>query len=770
MRLTLRLTLSLIVGITLIAAVFAYHQVQTTKREMRDDLGKRAEILAESLAANVEPLLEQGASASLARVVEQFGNRQRLAGVAIYGPSGSLLASTSGLAARPMSPLASVRAAGIEDRGKEEFRRFDASYMHIYALPLHRDGAVIGTLAIFHDATYIEAQSARLWRSTFLRVLVQTVFVALVILLIVQLSVTRSIALTVQRMRELRTGRVSPTPLPLEEDLFKPLVREVADLVAATRTAAEQEGGGHDSGPLWTAARLRAHVRARLKEELLCVVCNREPYMHVRRGESLETIVPAGGLVTALEPVLRACGGTWVAHGAGDADAEVVDAKGHVQVPPENPQYTLRRVWLTKQEEEGYYYGFSNEGLWPLCHIAHTRPIFRSTDWEQYQAVNQKFAQAALEEMAGADHPAVLIQDYHFALLPGIMKRARPDARVAIFWHIPWPNPQAFSICPWQANLVDGLLGADLVGFQIQAHCNYFLETVDQAVECRIDWERHAVERRGHVTLVRPFPISVAFSPSSGDSRPPVTPSPDRTRLLKELRITPDFLAVGVDRVDYTKGIIERFLGVERFLEKYPAYQGRFTLLQIGAPSRTHIKRYHDLLAQVEEEAERVNWRFQTERWKPILFLKRHHSRREIEEYYGAADLCLVTSLHDGMNLVAKEFVAARPDEQGVLILSRFTGAARELRDALIVNPYDTEQLAEAIRAGLEMNPEERGVRMRRLRRVVRERTVYRWAADLITELSELGHEMPPGVEPHAEVRVGLSETPPRDADAATED
>jgi trehalose 6-phosphate synthase len=398
-------------------------------------------------------------------------------------------------------------------------------------------------------------------------------------------------------------------------------------------------------------------------------------------------------------------------------------------------------VWLSKEEEEGYYYGFANEGLWPLCHMAHTRPVFRASDWEHYQKANRKFADAILEEMEGTDRPVLLAQDYHFALLPRLVKKARPDARVAIFWHIPWPSPEAFGICPWQKELLDGLLGADLIGFHIQSHCNNFLQTVDRAVESRIDWEHFAVNREDHRTVVKPFPISVEFP----EDPPPPEESAyvERVSLLREIGVEATFLGVGVDRVDYTKGILERFLAIEKLLEKYPAYQGKFTFVQIGAPSRTHIKRYHDLLAEVEAEAERINWRFQTGKWKPIVFLKRQHSHEEIQRFYRIADLCLVTSLHDGMNLVAKEFLAARHDEQGVLILSCFTGAARELPDALLVNPYDIEHTAEAIRFALEMDSEDRVARMRRMRKVVREHNIYRWAGNLVAELCDVRLEDP---------------------------
>ncbi|SPE33695.1 Alpha,alpha-trehalose-phosphate synthase (UDP-forming) (fragment) [Candidatus Sulfopaludibacter sp. SbA3] len=396
----------------------------------------------------------------------------------------------------------------------------------------------------------------------------------------------------------------------------------------------------------------------------------------------------------------------------------------------------LRRVWLSKEEQDGFYFGFANEGLWPLCHIAHTRPVFRTGDWEQYQSVNRKFAAVLLDEMHGENQPVVLAQDYHFALLPRMIKEQRPDARVAIFWHIPWPNPEAFGICPWQRELLDGMLGADLIGFHIQAHCNNFLATVDRALESRIDWEHFAVNRRDHLTTVRPFPISVA---ANGDNHTNPEPTPEVPELLhRELGGRPAFLGLGVDRVDYTKGIPERLRGIERLFELYPAYREKFTFIQIGAPSRTHIKRYQDLMAEVEAEVERINRKLRTGGWKPVVFVGKHHSHSQVEAFYRAADLCLVTSLHDGMNLVAKEYVAARRDEQGMLILSRFTGASHELSDALMVNPYDTDELAQSIHAAITMPAEEKRMRMQRMRAVVKEHNVYRWAGNLIGELAEI--------------------------------
>jgi alpha,alpha-trehalose-phosphate synthase [UDP-forming] len=737
-----RLIISLIIGVTLVSLCTSYYQVLVQNRSMRRDLERRAALLGDSLSRSVERDLERDAQHTLQKTVQQFANREHLAGLAVYDPQGHPIAVTTNLQPLMESAPPIVLQSLRENHDTAAFVRMGIASIHIYALPLHNGDDLVGSLAIVHDSGYIRAESMRIWRETFLSALIHVVLIALITLLIVRWSIAGPIARTANWMKALRTGRaVAGRIKPLDMDLFRPLAREVATLAESlntARSAAELEARLRESGEsIWTAERLAVHVRSRLADGRLFVVSNREPYTHVRRGKSIEVSIPASGLVTAIEPVLCACDGTWVAHGSGDADEETVNSYDRLMVPPEDPRYTLRRVWLSKEEEEGYYYGFANEGLWPLCHIAHTRPLFRASDWEHYQEVNRKFAKALLEEMHGVSNPVVLVQDYHFALLPRMIKERRPDARVAIFWHIPWPNPEAFGICPWQRELVDGLLGADLIGFHIQTHCTNFLQTVDRIVESRIDWDHSTVQRLDHTTTVHPFPISVN-SAEMWPNAPRESAYEERNALLKALGVRAALMGVGVDRLDYTKGILERFLAIERFLEKYPRYQGVFTFVQIGAPSRTHIKRYHDLQAEVEEEAERINWRFRAEQWKPIVLLERQHSHKEIEPYYRAADLCLVTSLHDGMNLVAKEFVATRQDERGALILSCFTGAARELRDALQVNPYDIDQTAEAIRAALEMNAEEKQLRMQRMRKVIRENNVYRWAASLIGEVCDV--------------------------------
>jgi trehalose-6-phosphate synthase len=757
MRTTLKIVLPLIVSVASVSLLFAGYQVRNQRRILRNDLARRAEILADSLQESVERLLDRGQERNLRRLVERYSQRERIKGIAIYDAAGHTLAITPGMEpALPLHPTAEADAMR-ENRAVGEFLRpeetstpqeSDAVPEHLYALPLHRDDKVVGALVLIHDASYIERQVSLTLLDALLNALVQTLMISALALLLVRWTYTEPLTRIAKWVRTLRTGQPNPLPALVQGEIMEQLHHEVTHLARdlhSARAAAEVEARLRDSNAsLWTAERLRVSLRDRLQDQPLFVVSNREPYMHVFEGsgKTIKMIVPASGVVTALEPVLLACNGTWVANGSGSADRETVDTFDRLRVPPDRPSYTLRRVWLTEEEDKGYYDGFSNEGLWPLCHVAHTRPIFRPEDWLQYQRINQRFADTLLQEMADVDSPILLAQDYHLALVPRMVKEVRPDARVAIFWHIPWPNAEVFGICPWQRELIEGLLGADLIGFHIQTHCNNFLETVDRALEALTEWDRFAVSRQGHVTRVRPYPISVA----SPENPIPDTDSADqaalRAALCSEMGIEATHLGVGVDRVDYTKGILERLRALERFFELNPAYQQRFTFVQIGAPSRTDIERYRNFLDEVTSEAERINDRLQTSRWKPIVLRKKHHSHEEISRFYRAASLCMVTSLHDGMNLVAKEFVASREDERGVLILSTFAGAAHELTDALLINPYDIAQLARAIHRALEMPEQEQAERMQRMRHTVRQHNVYRWAAHLLSDLTEIRIEL----------------------------
>jgi trehalose 6-phosphate synthase len=743
MKITLRLILSLLFVATFVASIFSYLQVRSERKILTNELERRSLILAESFQETMKEMWSTQSPAKLKRFVKRFGNRERLVGIVVYDVQGGILASSPGLPSSIQHPLPQVTESITKNQGLSSLVSVDGKKTHLYTVPLHHEDKIVGALVLFHDASYIDARLEGIWRYNFIRLLTLSLLIILTTVLIVRWSITGPIAKFADWLKGLRAGKINQPTNLLRGDILSPLAIEITHLaksLAVARAAAEEEARLRISAEsLWTAERLKKYVRIELGEKNLYVVSNREPYMHMKQGRQVDCIIPAGGLVTALDPVLRICGGVWVAHGSGDADVESSDAKGRLSVPPDEPAYTLKRVWLTKEEEEGYYYGFANEGIWPLCHITHTRPVFRLEDWIYYQKVNEKFSDALLDEISQEESPLVLIQDYHFSLLPLLIKSKRPDTRLAIFWHIPWPNPEAFGICPWKKEILLGLLGADLIGFHTQFHCNNFLETIDRFLESKINWEEFSVERRGHLTMVKPFPISVAFP---GDiqavDHDVQSAKAQKENVLKEIGVHSKYLGVGVDRIDYTKGIIERFNAVERFLEKYTDFLGQFTFVELGAPSRTHIKRYHDLLAEVEETAEKVNWRFQTKEWKPIVFLKAHHNHETINRFYRAADVCMVTSLHDGMNLVAKEFVVSREDEDGILILSQFTGASRELRDALIVNPYDIEEMAEAIHLALTMKPSEGSERMRQLRQVIKERNIYRWAANLITELVRL--------------------------------
>jgi trehalose-6-phosphate synthase len=486
----------------------------------------------------------------------------------------------------------------------------------------------------------------------------------------------------------------------------------------------------------WNRESLRQAIQKKIGGQKFIVVANREPYIHVYADEGIRTITPASGMTVALDPVISACGGTWVASGLGEADRDVVDDHDRVAVPPEDPSYTLRRVWLSKEEEDRFYYGYANEGLWPLCHIVHVRPVFREADWEAYKAVNARFAEAVLEELEG-QNGFVFIQDYHFALLSRMIKEKRRDVVTAQFWHIPWPNPESFRVCPQAPEILKGLLGNDVLGFHIRYHCLNFLDSVDRFLETRISAENSSISRRGHKTVVRNFPISIDFEKADARAQ---SPEVERRKeaLLSDYRLRNRLLIVGIDRMEYTKGIVERIDAVDRLLEKHPHLVGRFVFLQRGPLSRIHIVRYRDYNNEISRRVIDVNEKWKTKDWQPIIHENVHLPYDDVLAHYRAADVVLVSSIHDGMNLVAKEFVAARPDERGVLVLSKFTGSARELDRAVLVNPMATEQMADALAQALEMPEEEQAERMRAMRDAVRENNVYRWASRIINAMKRI--------------------------------
>jgi trehalose-6-phosphate synthase len=487
---------------------------------------------------------------------------------------------------------------------------------------------------------------------------------------------------------------------------------------------------------MWTRETLHRLVTEKFRDYLFVVVSNREPYVHSHAYGEIHCDMPASGLTTALDPVMRACGGIWIAHGSGNADRETVDEWDRVRVPPDDPQYTLRRVWLTKEEEDGYYYGFSNDALWPLCHIAYTRPTFNEADWNMYKKINERFADVVLKEV-GSSRAFVFVQDYHLALLPRLLRDANPDLTIAQFWHIPWPNREAFHVCPWQVDLLKGLLGNHLLGFHLRYHCNNFLDTVDGAIEARVDRDRYEATHGGEKTAIRPFPISVDFEEVSQKARGTEVEA-EMERLRKSLGLQDQLVGMGLDRIDYTKGIPDRLRALDRFLERYPDYRNRVVFIQTGVPSRVHVPAYRRINDEIDSLIEEVNWKYESEHWKPIIDLRGPLSPLTVMALRRVADFAIVSSLHDGMNLVAKEYVASSIDDNGALILSPFTGAARELTDAILVNPYATDHFAEAIKEALEMPLLERQRRMRRMRAVVQENNVYKWAANIVTEMAKL--------------------------------
>lgn len=734
---SLRIGLGVTLLVGLLIGLAVWMQAQRERRTDLDEMDRRALVIAHQTVYAVQTALQlpdKEATAALGSTLEGY---RRLLGLAVYRDDGRQVAAGKGVIdlAEILQKIAAQSLKDTKDVIAVE-RTADTPIHVLAALIRTPEGQVEGVLVVVQDLLHLEERATtRLYQMGF-----WLGFIVLLLLILVVAGVwlfyDRPLNRLADWMGKLQTGDTMSAP-PLDLPIAR-LTTESDRLAASFRTARlahqEQARAMVRADNVWTRERLRAHVVDCVRGGRLVVASNREPYMHELRDGQPHLIMPAGGLVTALDPVLQAAGGVWVAHGSGAADRQMADTKGRLAVPPDDPTYTLRRVWLTREEEQGYYYGFANEGLWPLCHLAHERPIFRADDWEQYVTVNRRFAEATLEEI-GTDPAVVMVQDYQLALVPRFLKEARPNLAVGIFWHIPWPNPEAFRICPWAPELLRGMLGADLLGFHLQQHCNNFLDTVDRMVEARLDWDHFTAELQGHASRVRPFPISVE-SWAERDALQGKALEQHIAELRERYKLVGQRLAVGVDRIDYTKGLAERFRAINRFFERNSPYRGQVTFVQLGAPSRTHIPRYRNYINELEALADEINWRFQTDSWKPIHFLVGHHDGVAVHTFLSMAEIGIVSSLHDGMNLVAKEFVAAKNDLNGVLILSEFAGAARELGDALIINPYDTEQFATAIQQALAMTLEERRERMSRMRRQVEENNIYRWAANFLAELT----------------------------------
>ena len=726
MKIPARLIAAWIAVLTLLIALAWFAATRTTRAWFEKDVTLRAQ-MAVSIArqALIEGLRNHDVP-KLERVLTDISHDERVFAATLCTSDKLTVVSTSGypssLSCEVVGPHF-LRGGAPSQPWRTQMELPDRA-IQASAQPLNDGDRLAGFVVLVHDLSFAERREAST-RGFLLAIFVALVATTSAITLAGVRILWRGWSDTLRRLAQGTGDSRRPEFVPLLKDL-----RSLLDRLAHEEYA-EQQGG------VWSADRLKLTLQRHLHGERLIVVANREPYIHERTSAGeIRVLHPASGLVSALEPVMRACSGVWVAHGAGSADRETVDAKDHVRVPPGEESYLVRRMWLSREEEQGYYYGFANEGLWPLCHVAHARPTFRADDWQHYQTVNRRFADAVVQE-AQSDDPVILVQDYHFALLPKLLRERLPKATILTFWHIPWPNAEQIAICPWHVELIEGLLGSSILGFHTQFHCNNFLDAADRFLESRIDREDLAVVQHSRRTLIRPYPISVEW-PNRWVAHAAPT-GQCRREVFAELDLPLDGrLGVGVDRLDYTKGIEERFRAIERLLERDPSWIGRFTFLQVASPSRTLIERYDRLNSEVVALAEQINARFATVSWKPIVLRRQHTEPPDVFRLYRAADVCYVSSLHDGMNLVAKEFLAAREDEQGVLVLSKFTGAARELPEALIVNPYDTEEASAALLTALRMPPDEQRARMGAMRRLVSELNVYRWAGRMLIDAARL--------------------------------
>ncbi len=733
--------LPLIIIASMVITTFGIIQVRLEEEKLMDDLKRKAETVAESVELSAEYVLASNDLAGAQRLVKKFQGKQRIQGCALYDKDGKLLAITERFKDWKDEDREYYKDVLKYKDARDKLGKFKSIYVYSRIIPVTDDkGEMLGMVEMIYDTSYVFARLMDFWRNIFITLVALIISLLLIaVLFLRQMFIAPMHKLTIwfKHFQKGETEKMHEVKGKGELGELASEVEQVAlSLKVARKTMSEDASARRGKDELWTKEKLGDLVRAKLRESSMIVVSNREPFMHVldeTTGQA-KCVRPASGLVAAIDPIMRACGGTWVAHGSGNADRQFVNSKDKLGVPPDDNRYILKRVWLTPEEENGFYLGFSNEGLWPLCHITFTRPIFREADWQMYKSVNQKFADSIVEELP-AKNAFVFIQDYHFTLLPKMIKEKRPDATVALFWHVPWPNTEIFSTCPYQAEIFDGMLGCDLIGFHVQYHCNNFLDTANRLLESRVDNEKNSVVRTGVETLVRPFPISIAGIAGGDVSRREAAAV---ERIKNEYGLKNMIVAVGVDRIDYTNGLIERVLAIDRFLEKYPEYQKKFVFIQLAAPSRTKIKRYHDLSDEIEQLVEKKNSKYADGNWRPIIYLKKYFTPEEVRPYYQAGDICIVSSLHDGMNLVAKEYVAAKSDNSGVLILSKFTGAARELTDAVQINPYSIEEFADSLKSAAEMPPEEKKKRMTNMRKQITENNVYRWAASIISELTSI--------------------------------
>jgi trehalose 6-phosphate synthase len=690
----------------------------------RSDVELRAQLVMHSMEEPITELVEKGNEWRLRAYLAKITADERLLAVLVCRTDGSTLFKTD-----RAPPAISCDAASMPNSTPTRIVQLPSGSVQISRFDFDAAEPTPFRVLMLHDLSFVDRRQRTARDFVLVFVGISVLLLALLVVLVAWLQLRRWVEILIGDIRGKRFRDDAKSPRS-----SMPILSQVRKVLAEAEAQQRLEIDFREN---WTPQALRQVVREHLHSAQVIIVSNREPYVHNFDADHRPVMqVPASGMVTALEPVMRACSGVWVAHGAGSADRETVDRYDQIRVPPDDPSYTLRRVWLTEEQEQGYYYGFSNEGIWPLCHLAYVRPAFRAGDWRAYEEVNAKFAEVVAAE-SNTDSPVVLIQDFHFALLPQLIRKKIPKATIALFWHIPWPNAETFGVCPWKREILLHMLSADILGFHTRYHCQNFLDAVDRFVECQIDHEHFTVTLQGHVCRVAAYPISIEWPPRWLQLLPDVAAC--RAAIRQRYRIGAEmWIGLGVERWDFTKGIIERFHALELLLDKNPRHRGKICLLQVAAPSRGQLPAYQALQQHTYAEVERINTKFAEGDWRPIVLIDEHQEPLRVFELYRAADFCLVNSLHDGMNLVAKEFVAARDDEDGVLILSTFAGASRELVEAVLINPFDVTETAEAMETAMRMGRDERRNRMSLMRRTVKENNVYRWAGRMLMDAARI--------------------------------
>ncbi|MFZ2038347.1 MAG: trehalose-6-phosphate synthase [Minisyncoccia bacterium] len=718
--------------VILVGASFFYiwnlnSRLDLQRVNLQNDLNYRTNNLADNVLENISD--KSFAINNIGQTLDRISTYEKIVDVSFYDKNGLLLIYKN-------NQKNEIKNAGAPDISGLITKKVETNIETLpeftrYLYTVKNLDETKGYIVISQDQRYINENL----RNSFVNGLVNFYIIMFLlftfIFLFIYLLILRPTNNAIEILRKIRKSVDDHIDLPasflsFSKELKKEVHLTIKSFLSARQTARDEASLRQiivDSP--WTEARLEQFFIQRMKDRDVVVVSNREPYVHFSENKKIKVGMPAHGLITALDSIMKACKGTWIAHGSGEKDADFVDENNKIRVPVDKPEYSLKRVWLTEEEIKGFYVGFSNETMFPLCVMTHNRPIFRDSDWEIYKKVNEKFANSVLEEIKDKVRPIVFIQDLHFSLLPEYIKKQRPDAEVITFWHHPWPAAEIFSICPWKREILRGLLASDLMCFHIPHFGNNFIETVKRELEIRFNNENNEIYLQGNKTLIRSFPISIPFINQNKKNRPEV----DISKMLKH-NFNDKRIILGVDRLDYSKGLIERLRGVESFYDLYPEYRKKTIFVQVAAPSREQVKKYREYAKETIDEVERINNKLQTSSWKPILFIHKQLTHAELVPIYSKADVCLITSLHDGMNLVAKEYVAEQ-EKDGVLILSEFTGAAREMTSALLVNPYSPREIADSIKKALEMSSEEKQARLEIMRNKISQYNVYRWAADV---------------------------------------